>query len=79
MTVRRIGDLAKIIKQTRKSKGLTQQRLAELTGTGRRFIVELESGRKETLEVGIVLRVLVRLGLNLEVAEKAKSRDGSLA
>lgn len=57
-------DLGKIIEQVRKAQGLTQEDLAGLTGTGRRFISDLENG-KETAQLGKVLLVLRTLGIAL--------------
>lgn len=75
MTIRSIKDLAATVKTARKNKGLTQQELAEISGTGRRFIVELESGKKESLSLGTALRVINRLGLRLNLLSPDKSRS----
>ncbi len=72
--VGRISDIGCWVRETRKAKGLTQARLAELAGTGRRFIIELESGKKDSLEVGAVLRVLRRLGLAVAIGPKAETK-----
>lgn len=50
----------------RKSKGYTQQEMADLAGVGRRFLSELESG-KPTAEIGKVLQVLTALGIDMEL------------
>lgn len=39
------NDLGHIIRDARKAQGLTQDQLAGMTGTGRRFISELENGK----------------------------------
>ena len=57
-------ELGLIVRDARKQQGLTQEDLAGLTGTGRRFISDLEQG-KETAELGKVLAVLASLGLAL--------------
>jgi len=59
-----VGDLGKIVRQKRKTMSLSQQQLADITGVGRRFISELESG-KPTLEFGRVLRVCQSIGIDL--------------
>jgi HTH-type transcriptional regulator/antitoxin HipB len=51
-------------RQTRKQLGITQKNLALTSGTGLRFVIELEKG-KETCEVGKVLTVLQTLGIGL--------------
>jgi len=60
-TTREIG---KLIRETRKALGVTQKALALTSGTGLRFIIELERG-KETAEIGKVLMVVQTLGIQL--------------
>ena len=60
-TTKRIGEL---VRETRKGLGVTQKRLALTSGTGLRFIIELEHG-KPTCELGKVLTVLQTLGIRI--------------
>jgi y4mF family transcriptional regulator len=60
-TPQQIGAL---IRHTRKSLGVTQRSLALTSGTGLRFIIELERG-KETCEIGKMLSVLYTLGIKM--------------
>lgn len=60
--------LADQVRRRRKAAGLTQRALAGLSGTGVRFIVDLEQG-KPTLEVGKLIDVLETLGLSLTTVE----------
>lgn len=60
-TPQQIGAL---IRLTRKSLGVTQKDLALTSGTGLRFVIELEKG-KETCEIGKALTVLQTLGIKL--------------
>ena len=60
-------DLAHIIREARKAQGLTQEDLAGLTGTGRRFVVDLENA-KETAQMGKVLKILGALGIALDAS-----------
>ena len=64
-------DLGRIVWEARKAQGLNQDELAGLTGTGRRFISDLENG-KETTQLGKVLHVLGGLGISLSVSMKWK-------
>lgn len=57
-------EIGKLVRQTRKNLGVTQKGLALTSGTGLRFIIDLEKG-KETSEVGKVLTVLHTLGIRL--------------
>ncbi len=55
-----------LIKNTRKNISLTQKDLALTSGTGLRFIIELEKG-KPTCQLGKVLTVLQTLGIKMEL------------
>lgn len=59
------ADIGRLVRETRRRQGLTQTDLAVASGTGVRFVVDVEKG-KETAQVGKVLRVLKMLGLFLE-------------
>jgi len=60
-TPEKIGEL---VKNARKSLGVTQKDLALTAGTGLRFIIELEHG-KPTCQLGKVLTVLHTLGISI--------------
>jgi HTH-type transcriptional regulator/antitoxin HipB len=71
-------DIGRLIHDTRKSLGVTQKELALTSGTGLRFIIELEKG-KQTAEVGKVLTILQTLGIQLTLTpppSAAKTRIG---
>lgn len=58
------ADVGRLVRETRKRQGLTQTDLAVASGTGVRFVVDVEKG-KETVQLGKALRVLKMLGLVL--------------
>jgi y4mF family transcriptional regulator len=60
------NDLAGTVRAVRRELGLTQDDLALASGTGRRFIVDLESG-KATVRLDAVLAVLAALSLRVEL------------
>ena len=66
-TAMQIGEL---VKKTRKSMGVTQKRLALTSGTGLRFIIELEHG-KPTCQLEKALTVLHTLGIKMELTPPA--------
>jgi y4mF family transcriptional regulator len=76
LTTKQIGDL---IKTARKSMGVTQRALAMTSGTGLRFIIELEKG-KPTCQFGKVLTVINTLGISVELTlpptDKPAKRNG---
>lgn len=59
-------DLGRLVKQRRQQLGLTQVDLALASGTGVRFISDLENG-KATCQSGRSLQVLAALGLRLSI------------
>ena len=66
-------DIGKFIRDTRKSLGVTQKDLALTSGTGLRFVIDLERG-KETCEIGKALTVLQTLGIRLILTPPATPR-----
>jgi HTH-type transcriptional regulator/antitoxin HipB len=61
------AQIGNLIKQTRDLSGLTQRDLALTSGTGLRFIIELEHG-KPTCHLGKVLTVLDTLGITIKMS-----------
>ena len=57
--------IGQMIRDTRKAMGVTQKDLALTSGTGLRFIIELEKG-KPTCQWGKVLHVLHTLGIKID-------------
>ena len=66
--------IGKIIRQTRKSLGVTQKDLALTSGTGVRFVIELEKG-KESCEIGKALTVLQTLGIKLTLTPPTAAKE----
>ncbi len=62
--------IGEIVKRTRKDMGVTQKDLALTSGTGLRFIIELEQG-KPTCQLEKTLTVLNTLGIKLELVPPA--------
>lgn len=62
------GAIASAVRAARRHQGLTQAQLAGLSGTGLRFISELERG-KPSISLHKLLPVLAVLGLQLQVVE----------
>ncbi len=62
--------IGKLIRETRKNLGVTQRDLALTSGTGMRFVIDLEKG-KETCEIGKALTILNTLGIKLTLTPPA--------
>jgi len=74
-TPKQIGEL---VKSVRKQMGATQKDLALTSGTGLRFIIELEQG-KPTSQIGKVLTVLNTLGVNISLTPPATAQKAATA
>lgn len=68
MTIVDAKTLGEAVRAARKRLKVTQKELALASGTGLRFIIELEQG-KPTCQVGKALGILQALGLRLEIVE----------
>lgn len=67
------AELGELVKDVRRAQGLLQTDLAGLSGTGNRFVVDLERG-KPTLQLQKVLDMLDLLGLEVRVGPKRVGR-----
>lgn len=70
--------IGRTIRETRKKLGVTQKDLALTSGTGLRFVIDLERG-KETCEIGKALRVLQTLGIRLTLTPPATTTTTTMA
>jgi HTH-type transcriptional regulator/antitoxin HipB len=66
--------ISALIRQTRKSLDVTQKDLALTSGTGLRFVIDLEKG-KETCEVGKALAALQTLGIKLTLIPPTAAKE----
>ena len=64
--IENMTQLSILIRQTRRTQGLTQEELSAVSGVGIRFIRELEHG-KESCHFSKTLTILKMLGLMLYV------------
>jgi y4mF family transcriptional regulator len=70
MLVKSSEEIGMVVKNTRKSQGLTQEKLAKLCNIGARFIVDLENG-KPTCQIAKTLIVLNGLGIKVDLTAPA--------
>lgn len=76
MRVRTPLDLGLLLRERRRSLGLSQQEVALRAGVGREWLVSAEQG-KPRAEVGLVLRTLLALDLLVDIAPKAQERPAA--
>jgi len=68
MKIQDSKSLGQAIRQQRRRLKVTQRDLAMTSGTGLRFIIDLEKG-KPTCQLGKALEIVRTLGLKLEISE----------
>jgi HTH-type transcriptional regulator/antitoxin HipB len=66
MSIKNPEQIGRAIRARRKALKVTQRNLAMTSGTGVRFIIDIEKG-KPTCQIGKVLQVLRTLGIALQV------------
>lgn len=71
MKIRTTEQLGASIRERRQSLKITQKDLAMTSGTGIRFIIDVEKG-KPTCQTGKTLQVLQSLGMTLDVSPLTK-------
>ena len=71
-------EVARLVREQRKRRGLSQQMLAELVGVSRQWVIALEQG-KPTAELGLVLQALAAIGLRVDVRDRADAGDDESA
>ncbi len=64
MTIQNTAQLGAAVRAARKQLKATQKELAMTSGTGLRFLIDLERG-KPTCQIGKILQVLQALGLRV--------------
>ena len=67
-------EIGKIVRTTRKKMRVTQADLALTSGTGLRFIIDVEKG-KPTCQIGKVLTVLQTLGIEASLRPPALEEE----
>ena len=72
--VENASELGALLRAFRKSQQLTLEKLSGLTNVSMRFMSELERG-KETAELGKVLMLMNKLGLELIVQPRGHDKD----
>ena len=71
MLIHRTIDLGRLIRTRRREVGLTLFQTAQLAGTSRRLLTELELGKRHQVALSAVLRILEILGLRMDVERRA--------
>jgi transcriptional regulator with XRE-family HTH domain len=69
LNARSLTRLGTAVRRLRLDRGLSQADLAEATDVSRQWIINLEQGRTEGLEVGRLMRVLDELDASLAIRD----------
>jgi len=75
MNIQNDRDWGLVIRERRKELGLDQAALAERVGVSRQWVVEVEKG-KPRAEVGLLLRTMRALGLELDARVPGQTEPG---
>lgn len=67
LDVRSLADIGAAVRAERTRRGLTQAELADMLGVGRRFLSDVEGGKKERLDAGLLLKVLLKIGYTVRL------------
>lgn len=70
-------NLGAFIYDARTKSGLTQQELAEQAGVSRKWLIDIEQGKRPRAELGKVLDVLRALGVDLTLSWSETREPGS--
>jgi y4mF family transcriptional regulator len=68
------NDVGRLVRETRKQLGVTQKDLALTSGTGLRFVIDLEKG-KPTCEIGKALIVVQTLGITITLTPPSTTKE----
>ena len=74
LNARSLPRLGTVVKRLRLDRGLSQAQLAEEAGVSRQWLINLEQGRTEGLQVGLLMRVLDVLDASLTVRDERGDR-----
>lgn len=74
MKQKALASIGKTVRQTRRSKRLSQDRLAELSGVSRARIAALEGDKITDITFGNLLSILQALDLDLRVVAFSRQR-----
>lgn len=72
ITVRSVADLGLALRAIRKGSKVRLDDLADIAGVSKQFVSDVERG-KQTVQLGLTLRLLAEMGLNLTVDIPAKA------
>jgi len=70
--VHTVDEIAALVQQTRKQSGISQQALADRIGASRQWVQRLEAG-VPGIELGLTLRTLTALGIQLDLRASASA------
>jgi HTH-type transcriptional regulator/antitoxin HipB len=70
LNARSLPRLGTVVRRLRHDRGLSQIQLAEMAGVSRQWLINLEQGRTEGLQVGLLMRVLDVLDASLTIRDE---------
>lgn len=77
MIIRRPQDLGSLIRDQRRKLGMTQSQLASQTGVSRKWLVDVESGKRAG-DMKLILRTLNAMGIVLNATGRVRKQPHAL-
>ncbi len=71
-----VNDIANLVKEERRSRGWTQAELSKQAGVSRDWLIGLEKA-KASVELGLVLRTIKALGINISATPNTSTSPQS--
>ena len=78
ITVKSVADLGMALRATRKGAGVRLDDLADIVGVSKQFVSDVEYG-KQTVQLGLVLKLLAEMGLHLSIDLPSAAEPALLA
>jgi HTH-type transcriptional regulator / antitoxin HipB len=73
MIIRTSRDLGSLIRDARLKQHLTQNELAARVGVSRKWLIDVESGRRAN-DLKLILRTLNAIGIQLDAIDRSKRK-----
>ena len=77
MLIRTSRDLGLLIRDTRLKHRLTQNQLASRVGVSRKWLIDVESGKRAS-DLKLILRTLNALGIQLDAIDRTRNAPNAL-
>lgn len=71
--IRNMEELGNFLRNFRRRKQLSQETTAQILGVSRKLLSEIETGKKNTVEIGKIFQILQRIGIEIWLAPRERA------